>query len=183
MTLFVVLALAFPGHGGQAPTDLKLVRIFLDTEDGGHPEELAGRRESLEHLAEALAKRKKLLVVVDKEELADLVLDVRERRLDVPRVVVGIGGRPGQPPGGGGPARTVQLVAHLTWRGEGVDFLNKNKPLESSRGWRSAADDIAAQLEKWIAERRARILSGREPQPAGPVTAAHLRHIVSMAAR
>jgi hypothetical protein len=115
----------------------------------------------LKHLVDALGKHKTLLVRVEKEELGDLKIEVVERRVDVPRVVVGVGARPGQPPGMSGPARTVQLLVALDWRGDDVDFQNKNKPLESQRGWVAAADDVADQLRKWIADHRARILAAR----------------------
>lgn len=161
MTLAVTAAAGWTGQAPQAQPDPKLVRVWVTTEDGGHPEELAARQESLKHLTAALAKRKKLVALVDKEELADVSVAVRERRVEVPRVVLGIGARPGDPPGTLAPARTVQLLIGLSWQHEGVRLTNKNKPIESQLGWSSAADDIAKQIEKWISDRRQRILDGR----------------------
>ena len=145
----------------QAQPDPRLIRVFLTTDDGGHPDELRARRDSVRHLSDALAKQKKLLVLVDKEEQGDVSVEVLERRVTVPRVVIGIGARPGQPPGGGGPARSVQLVVRLESHDDGVRVMNKNEPLESSRGWASAADDIAKQIEQWITKHRQRILDAR----------------------
>ena len=64
-----------------------------------------------------------------------------------------------------GPVRTAVLRVRLTFGEDSVVFTNKNKPAESARGWKSAADDIASQIEKWIADRRARIVG---PAPDAP---------------
>jgi hypothetical protein len=169
LLIALALATATP-EVTQAQPDPKLVRVWITTDDSGHPEELAGRRESLKHLTAALAKQKKLLVLVDKEDAADLGVEVLERRVDVPRFTIGVVSRPGDPPGTVAPARTVKLMVQLTWKDENVPLTNKNKPLESQLGWSSAADDIAKQVEKWITERRQRILDGRHlaPLPIDP---------------
>jgi hypothetical protein len=159
--LLLGLSLLVTVGGSQAQLDPRLIRVWVTTDDGGHPEELAARRDSVKHLSEALAKQKKLLVLVDKEDLADLTVEVSERRVDVPSVVIGVGARPGQPPGAGAPARTVQLRVALDWRhGDGA-LMNNNKPLESQRGWASAADDIAKQIERWVTEHRQRLIDAR----------------------
>lgn len=146
----------------QAPLDPRLIRVFLTTADFGHPDDLADKRESVKHLSDALAKQKKLLVIVDKEELADLTVEVKDRSTDLPKVVVGIGARPGEPPGPpGAPARTVHLRVGLDWKHGDDELMNKNKPLESQRGWASAAEDIAKQIERWITEHRQRLLDAR----------------------
>ena len=144
-----------------AAPDPSLVRVFIQTDDGGHPDELAARQESVKDLAAALASNKKLLAIVDDEEKADVVIEVIGREVTVPKVVLGIGARPGQPPGTNAPARAVALRVELTWSRQSVALVNKNKPLESQRGWRSAAEDLGNQIEKWIAERRAEIVRGR----------------------
>lgn len=161
-TLLLTIALAAASAAGQqvAP-DPKLVRVWITTEEGGQSQELAGRRESIKHLTEALAKQKKLVALVDKEDEADVTLEVKERRVDVPRIVFGVGGRPGDPLGTTAPARTVQLLVQLGWQREDVDIRNKNKPLESGLGWSSAADDVVKQVTKWIADHRQQILDGR----------------------
>ena len=146
----------------QAPLDPQLIRVFLTTADIGHPDDVAAKRESVKHLSDVLAKQKKLLTLVDKEELADLTVEVKERSTDLPKVVVGIGARPGQPPApAGAPARTVHLRVALDWKRGDAELMNKNKPLESQRGWASAAEDVAKQIERWITEHRQRLLDAR----------------------
>jgi hypothetical protein len=39
-----------------------------------------------------------------------------------------------------------------------VDFTNKNKAADTPRGWKSAADDLADQIDKWLLEHRAEIV-------------------------
>jgi hypothetical protein len=88
--------------------------------------------------------------VVTKEDAADLDVEVIIRGLTVPKFVIGIGARPGDPPGGNAPLKVAVLRVRLT-RGEvATDFTNKNKPGDTPRGWKSAADDIVDQIEKWI---------------------------------
>ena len=159
-TVLMSLALASVGTG-QTPPDPKLVRVWITTEEGGHPAELAGRRESLQDLKKALAKQKKLVALVDKEESADVTIEVKERRVETPRIVFGVGARPGDPPGTITPARAVQLLTVLAWHDQRLELKNKHKPLESSLGWESAADDVAKQIEKWISDHRQRIIDGR----------------------
>jgi hypothetical protein len=151
---------AATGPSGSAVTqaDPKLIRVFVHTEDLGQADELAARLQSVKDLSDALRGKKKVLVLVPEEDQADVVVEVRGRALTVPRVVMGVGARPGEPPGGGAPARVVQLSASV---GESETFKNKNSPLESQMGWKSAADDIAKQIEKWITDRRAAILAAR----------------------
>jgi len=80
----------------------------------------------------------------------------------VPRMVIGISPRPGEPAGMAAPTRTVVLRVRLTLAGEPVEFTNKNKPQELPDGWKRAADDIGNQIEKWVAGRRAEILKRRD---------------------
>jgi hypothetical protein len=168
MSLAVALAavLAWPGQAElpRASVNPGLIRVHVHTDDDGDARELAGRRQSVADVAAALAAKKKLLTVVGEDDEADLVIDVIERTWTVPKIVIGLGTRPGQPPGvGGAPARAVQLRVslRLAGRDDPVSFRSRNSPLESSRGWKSAADDLASQMEKWIAERRAAILAAR----------------------
>jgi hypothetical protein len=144
-----------------APANPALVRVFVHTEDGGHPEELAARRESVKHLADALADRRKTVAIVADDDLADVDIEILGRGLTVPRVVFGIGARPGQPPGGDAPMRAVVLRVKLTWAGDPFEFRNRNTVAETQQGWERAAGDLAKQIEKWIGERRAAILEGR----------------------
>ena len=145
-----------------AQPDAKLIRIFVHTDDQGEPNELAARLESVKHLAEALG-RKKTLAMASDEDRADVVIDVRGRGLVVPKVVIGMAARPGDPPGGAAMARVVQLTVSVNAQrlDERESFKNKNKPVESQLGWKSAADDIAKQIEKWVTDRRTAILAAR----------------------
>ena len=130
-------------------------RVFIQTDDSGDPEELAARRASVKDLIGSLAARRKTALIADSEERADIVVDVLSRALMVPRVVVGLGTRPGQPAAASsGPVRTPVLRVRLTFDDDSVVLTNKNKPAESARGWKSAADDIGDQIEAWIAKRR-----------------------------
>ena len=163
VALAPVLAVAPAGQAPSTPQpETKLVRVFIHTADGGEPNELAARLESVKHLSEALGK-KKTLAMVSGEDRADVVIDVKGRGLIVPRVVFGTGPRPGDPPGGAAMARVVQLTVAVNAQrlDERESFKNKNKPVESQLGWKSAADDIAKQIEKWVTDRRTAILAAR----------------------
>jgi hypothetical protein len=138
-----------------------LIRVFVHTDDGGDAAERTERRESVKDLTDALAGKKKTIAIVTDEDLADLTIDVLDRSLTVPRVVFGVGARPGQPPGGNAPMRAVVLRVELTWAGEPFEFKNTNTVAETRPGWKSAAGDLAKQIEKWVVERRAAILERR----------------------
>lgn len=155
------LALLVVSGAVQSQPNPSLVRVFVQTDDRGEARELAARRESVRDVAAALAGKKKSIVVVDDEEKADVVVEILERGVTVPKVVIGIGARPGQPPGMTGPLRVVVLRATLTFDDEPIAFVNKNKPAETGRGWKSAAEDLGAQMEKWIAANRGEILRKR----------------------
>ena len=155
--LTVVAALSAQTERPPALVTPSVVRIYVHTaDDGSDARELAARRESVADVAAALATKKKVLSVVSEKEQADVLLELIGRGWTVPKFMIGLGARPGQPPGAGGsPMRAVQLSVRLRIRDreETVDFTNRNTPLESSRGWKSAADDIAKQIEKWITDR------------------------------
>jgi lauroyl/myristoyl acyltransferase len=133
-----------------------VVPVFVHTEDTGESSELAARLASVKDLTAALAAKKKTMAVADTVEQADLFIEVVSRGLVVPKVVIGLGPRPGDPPGARGVVRTavLQVQVRQDRDGKGVDFRNKNKPNDNPRGWKSAADDLADQIEKWIRERR-----------------------------
>jgi hypothetical protein len=164
------LALALMLSGGTpqglAPApNPGLIRVFVHTEETGQASELADRRQSVRDLAAALAKSKKTLAVVDAADKADVVAEILDRGVTVPKVVIGLSPRPGDPSsiaGMGTPVRIVVLRIKLTSGDVSPIFTNKNKPAESRGGWKSAADDIGNQIEKWIAQRRAEILKRRD---------------------
>jgi hypothetical protein len=154
--LAALAALPLPSEQEATRVTPSVVRIYVHTADSSDARELAARRESVADVAAALATKKKVLSVVSEKEQADVLLELIERGWTVPKFMIGLGARPGQPPGAGGtPMRAVQLRVRLRVRDreETVDFTNRNTPLESSRGWKSAADDIAKQIEKWITDR------------------------------
>src|SRR6186713_2022033 len=89
-----------PFNNGRAPQSQpqtqKPVRVFVQTDDSGVAEELAARRTSVKDLSEALASHKKLFVVVDDEDKSEIQIEVLGRGLTVPKVVLGLGPRPGE---------------------------------------------------------------------------------------
>ena len=161
------------GVGAQAPAatpqlDPKLIRVHVQTDDGGDPSELAARRESVKHLRTAIAGKKKAgLIVADDEDAADVVVEVEQRGITVPKVVIGLSGGMGSPSGRPGPAtqqvRVVKLgvTVALARDSDPTTITNKNKPNETESGWKSAADDVLKQVEKWIADHREAIIEAR----------------------
>ena len=156
MTSVVLLAcLAFSAVGFALPPQTPAkgpLRVFVETDEIGG--DLAARRTSVTDLTASLATKKKQFLVVESEDKADVLVEVLDRTVDTPKVVIGIGARPGQPPGpAGSPARSVRLRASVKYTGETTILTNKNSPLENNRGWKSAADDLAKQIEQWITAR------------------------------
>ncbi len=156
------LSAAAPGFA-LAPQAKTPVRIHVSTDDTGDPDELANRRASVRDLASALTGKKNVFIAAADEDDAELVVEVIGRGLTVPRVIIGLGPRPGQSTISSGPSKAADLRARLTTRpGEIVDFRNKNKAADNPRGWKSAADDIADQIERW---QRARVVRSPSPEP------------------
>ena len=150
MTSLVIVLWASAGMSLPQTTTARVVRVFVQTDDAGEPSELAARQLSAKDLAAALASKKKTLRVVEDEDSADIVVDVVDRALTIPKVVFGLGTRPGEP-GAIGPTKTAVLRVRLTSAtGLGTDFTNKNKAADNVRGWKSAAEDIADQIDKWL---------------------------------
>jgi hypothetical protein len=162
----VILAL-LTGPFGEAiqkpatPTDSLLIRVCVLTDDDGEPSELADRQQSVQDLVKALESKKKVILVVEDEDAADVVLDVLGRGVDTPRVVFGVMPRPGRPGSPVGPVRTAILRVGFAQGEESLVVTNKNKPNPTPGGWRGAAENIVDQVEKLIAERRASILRRR----------------------
>ena len=172
----LLLTIALLAGAGQpqvvaAQPDPRIIRVHVTTADGGHPDELAARRASLDQLVASLAGQKKgtSLAVVDEDAKADVVVDVIQRSVTVPKVVFGLG--PSRSGGASSPSMNPQtrhailhVTLHLAAGSDRVEFKNKNRAIESERGWKTAADDIAKQLEKWIADRRSEIIKARQPR-------------------
>jgi hypothetical protein len=82
--------------------------------------------------------------------------------MSTPKIVIGLGPRPGQPTTQS-PSRLVHLRVELEApRLETtLQFENKTRIYDTGPGWKSAADDVAKQILKWIADNRTRILEKR----------------------
>jgi len=165
LSLCVLGAAQVPGAPPSSSPEL--IRVHVRTDDGGIAEELAARRQSVDHLAAAIASQKKgkAFVIVNNEDAADVVIDVMHRGLTVPKVTIGLGTM-GSRPGVRAPVMpTRQAELYVTMAAPGaadpVEVTNKNRAPDSERGWKSAAEDIAKQVEKWVAEHRAAILKAR----------------------
>jgi len=142
-------------------TQPNLVRVYVYTDASGEAPDVRARRDSVKDLRAALAEKKKDLVLVDTEGDDQVSVEVVDRTVTIPKFAFGPAVRPGQgpgAPGSAGPVREVHLRVRLTRGDESVVFNNKNKALESGGGWKSAANDIAKQIDKWIVDRRAQIL-------------------------
>jgi ribosomal protein L14E/L6E/L27E len=167
LVLSLCAIVALQTSGAPRPPAPHLIRVHVQTDDGGVAEELAARRQSVGHLAAAIAgqKKGKAFVIVDDEDTADVVIEVMHRGLTVPRVTIGLGTM-GLRPGFRAPVMPTQLAQlYVTMAApraaDPVEVTNKNRAQDSERGWKSAADDIAKQAEKWITEHRAAILKAR----------------------
>lgn len=172
VALLLVLSLSAPGPRTPHPTarqpDPKVIRIHVQTDDGGDAAEHMARRESVRHLQAAIGEKKKTLIVSTTAEEADVILEVEGRSVTVPKVVIGLGGGMGspngRPPGAPtGPVKNVKLQVKLALARDSdpIGLANKNRANESESGWKSAAADVVKQVEKWIAERRAAIIAAR----------------------
>ncbi len=133
--------------------------MFVQTDDKGDGEELAARQASVKDLSAALASKKKSFVIAENEDNADIEIEVLGRGVTIPKVVIGVGGggsRPGQAPIGSGPVRNAELRVKLTMKTNELtaDFKNKNRAADNPNGWKSAAGDLADQIEKWVFEHR-----------------------------
>ena len=165
MTAVTVLLLLASGQTvGQTPAapNAALIRVHVHTDDGGIDEELAARRTSQKDLVTALASKKKWIVIVDDEEQSDVSLEITGRSITVPRVVIGLAGRPGQPPSPG-LVRRGTLSVTLESGSVTLRLTNKNATSDNPGGWKSAAQNIADQVEKWVREQRDAILKRRRP--------------------
>jgi hypothetical protein len=152
----------FAAPQSPAPTpDPRLIRVFIQTDVDRQAVDPAGLRQSASDMADALAGKKKTLVVVDLERDADLVVAVMERTVVTPKFVMGLGPRPGEPMSMTPPSRTVTLRVEVASGGLRLGFTNKNKPIEAQAGWKSAAGDLAGQIDKWVAGHREEILQRR----------------------
>jgi hypothetical protein len=118
----------------------------------------------------SITARKKagLVAVADGKENVDVFVKVVERGVTVPKVVIGLSGGMGSPGSRPGPAsqpvRTAQLRVRFQIAGDNDPqaVANKNRVNENESGWKSAAEDVVKQLEKWITDHRTAILEARQ---------------------
>lgn len=140
----------------QTPADALIRVCVLPADDAGGTD----LRESAKALSKAFADKKKDLAITA-EAGADVVVTVTDRAVTVPKVAIGLvsPGRMGSP--APGPIRELHLTVTLSSGGDVVEITNKNVARESAGGWGSATDDVAKQVEKWIAEHKKAILARR----------------------
>jgi hypothetical protein len=157
--LWLVLALmpqAGTGKPAAPPPNPSLIRIHVDTDS----DDIKELETSIKDLTEAINARKKSLVTVDDEDKADVTVQVIQRVVEVPKVVIGLGPRPGEPPGMT-TVKTARLQVQLRFEAIQVSLQNKNKVYDNPGGWRSAAEDLAEQIDKWVGQYRAEIIRNR----------------------
>jgi hypothetical protein len=160
MTLALLWLLSLP-PAGTSQANPSLIRVYIDTRaDAGDAAALA---QSAKDLTAALAGKKKLFTIVEDEDKADVALEVQERTVTVPKIVIGIGSGPGSKPASTAPVRDARLHVggSLVHADESIEIKSKNHVNDHPGGWKSAAEDIAKQVEKWVNARRAKILAAR----------------------
>jgi len=160
VTLFGALGLlvSSPVLQGKPASDANIVHVFVKTESTSDHINAALWRKSIDDVAAAMGQSKKLLTLVTRDADGDVALELIERTVVTPKVVVGLPSRPNDPMPGMNPVRTILLRVKLTTTGRTLEFENKNKPYESDSGWRAAAQDVANQVVKWIDGHRAELL-------------------------
>lgn len=170
MIVAFLLSMSLFGPQAVTPTpqpDPKLIRVHVQTDEGGDPIELEARRDSVKHLAVAIAGKKKVMAAVSSVSDADVFVEVEGRGVTVPKVVIGLSGGMGSSGGRPGPApqpvriAQVRVTFQIAGGSDPIAIANKNRVNETESGWKSAAEDVVKQLEKWIAEHREAILEAR----------------------
>jgi len=157
--LWLILALvpqAGTGTPAAPPPNPSLIRIHVMTDPG----DIKEVETSLKDLADAINARKKSLVTVHDEEKADVTVQIIQRAVEVPKVVIGLGPRPGDTPGMT-TVKTAKLKVQLRFEAIQVSLQNKNKVYDNPGGWRSAAEDLAGQIDKWVGQYRTEIIQKR----------------------
>ena len=118
-------------------------------------------RDSTNDLSDLLRDKRKTIEIVDDKDRADVEVEVTDRSVTVPRVAIGVvkPGRPGEP--AAGLIQVAHLTATVTAGALSVTIKNKNSPTAASDGWKSAADDIARQIDTWIGKHKAELIAAR----------------------
>ena len=156
----VILALFLQGPAlqGKPAPETPVVHVFVKTDAMPDHANVALWRQSIEDVAAAIGQSKKPLTRVTSEADGEVTLQLIERSVITPKVVIGLPPRPSDPIPGMTPVRTIQLRVKLTAGKHTLEFANKNKPYDSAEGWRAAAQDVANQVVKWIDGHRAELL-------------------------
>ena len=90
--IVALLCLLSQSPAGTSQPDPALIRVYIDTKPGlGDTAALA---QSAKDLTAALARQKKLFTIVEDEDKADVALEVQDRTLTTPKIVIGIGSGP-----------------------------------------------------------------------------------------
>jgi len=149
LILLLVAAIALP-----AVQVKPLPRVYVFTEKSEDAAGLKDRQQSVKDLEDVFAGRKKVLLLTKSEDDADVIVEVLERTVTVPKIRIGISPPNSRIPGVDTPMKAVRLKVKVTRGNESLEFINKNMPFENDRGWDSAADDVAKQIEKWMFAKR-----------------------------
>ena len=158
--LFLSGALLAPlAARAQTPPPANLVRVCV-LPAAGDPAAADLFLSAKDLLAAFKASKKDLAVVADPKQ-ADVVVTVAERSVTVPRVAMGVVPMDPSRMPSPGPTREMHVAVTVAGRKDDAEFRNKNTALESTGGWKSADDDVAKQVEKWIAAHKASILAAR----------------------
>jgi hypothetical protein len=162
LTVAVVFSLAITGltSPSSGPAQSSLIRVFVEAEHDTNIE-VDDLKTSAKDLSAALAAKKKALTLVDDRDKADVVVVVVDRAIEVPKVVMGVDVRPGRSASAGAPVSRAFLKLTVTSGPSKVDLKNKNMANDNPKGWKSAAEDLADQVEKWIDKNRTEILARR----------------------
>lgn len=148
-----------PSH--SRPADPSPVHVYVQIQTSHFtPDEptsdVGDLKGSVTDLEKALKSRKKTFAVVETPDQADLTIQIESRTTTVPRLVIApaapLAGQPGMPgmQDAATPTRVLHLRVLATYRGTSLEFTNKNQPIDQGGGWKSAAEDVAKQLEKWV---------------------------------
>jgi hypothetical protein len=170
--LVIAIVLAGAAQSPVSMPDPNLIRISLRATIGELTPDEAGTRQSVKDISSALAGKKKTLTVVDDPHDADVEVQIVSRSVVTPKVLIGLGPRSGEPMSVSTPQRSVVLRVTVTSGDQKLEFANKNKPVDMPEGWKSAAGDLANQIDKWVAAHRDEIIKRRDRRPprAGPIS-------------
>lgn len=156
LACLVAIALQAGAQTPAAAPSPNLIRVWVDSDS----DDIKELETSIKDLGVAVNARKKSLVTVDDEDKADVTVHVVQRKVEVPKVVIGLGPRPGETPGMQ-TVKTGKLQVQLRFGDMQVSLENKNKTYDTPAGWRSAAEDLAGQIDKWVGQCRAEIIKSR----------------------